>query len=145
MKCFIVTGTPGTGKTTFAKEFAEKHNYVYVDGKKLIEVHKLEEEFDEKNQTSVIDEDKFAAVCEELIKESKSTLVIDSHLSQFVNPDFVDTCFVTMCDISILKRRLEERGYSEHKIRDNLDAEIFQECKIEAEELGHNVEVVKTG
>lgn len=145
MKGYIVTGTPGTGKTTYAKEFAEEKGFSYIDGKDVIASNNLEEEFIEEDQTSIVDEKKFAAVCETMIKESNKVLVIDSHLSQFISPNLVEKCFVTMCDISILKERLIKRNYSESKVRDNLDAEIFQECKLESEELGHSVEVVKTG
>ena len=144
-KAFIVTGTPGTGKTTFAKEFAKEKRFTYVDGKQIIAKNNLEEEYVEEKQTATVDEQEFAKVCEDIIQKSEQSLVIDSHLSQFINPKFVEKCFVTMCDISVLKKRLEERGYLADKVRDNLDAEIFQECKLEAEELGHKVQVVKTG
>ena len=46
--------------------------------------------------------------------------------------------------LKTLKKRLEKRGYSKEKVRENLDAEIFDTCRIEALEAGHNVEVIYT-
>ena len=42
-----------------------------------------------------------------------------------------------------LKKRLEKRGYNKLKVRENLEAEIFDVCFEEAKELGHKVEVVE--
>ena len=33
----IISGTPGTGKTTFAKKIAKEKNLEYIDVKKIIE------------------------------------------------------------------------------------------------------------
>ena len=143
-KAYIVTGTPGTGKTTFAKKKSREEGLLYVDGKEIIRKHNLEEAFDKDKETAIVDEDKFCYICEELIKESKEKIIIDSHLSQFIHPSFIEKCFVTHCDISTLKKRLQERGYGELKIKDNLEAEIFQVCKLEAEEEGHEIVLIQT-
>ena len=143
----IVTGTPGTGKTEFAKGFAEKNNITYLDGKEIIADNELGEEYDEAGDCWVVDEEKFAETCEEIIQEMKSrdeSAIIDSHLSHHISSDLVDKCYVTICDITELKERLEKRGYSESKVRENLDAEIFKVCLTEAKEAGHNVEEVDT-
>ena len=36
MKTVVVTGTPGTGKTTIAKKLANKLNFYYVDVNQII-------------------------------------------------------------------------------------------------------------
>ena len=69
-------------------------------------------------------------------------LVIDSHFSHEAPPSLVDECFVVKCDLKTLKRRLQKRGYSQRKIRENLDAEILDVCMVEACERGHRVKVV---
>jgi broad-specificity NMP kinase len=43
-----------------------------------------------------------------------------------------------------LKKRLEKRNYSKSKIRENLDAEIFDVCLVEAKEKGHKIKVIET-
>ena len=57
---------------------------------------------------------------------------------------YVDKCIITKCDLKELEKRLQKRKYSKEKIRENLDAEIFDTCRVEALEAGHNVEVVNT-
>ena len=55
MKTVIVTGTPGTGKTTIAKKLAKKLNYHYIDVNKLISKYKLAEGYDRKRKTKIVD------------------------------------------------------------------------------------------
>lgn len=141
----IVTGTPGTGKTTFAKNYAETNNFEYIDGKEIIKDYGLVESFDSKTNSDIIDEIKFAQVCEGLIEEAKQEkkdIIIDSHLSQFIDSKVVNTCFVTHCDLKALQRRLKQRGYSDKKVKDNLEAEIFRECEIEAQKNNHKIEII---
>lgn len=143
----IVTGTPGTGKTTFAKRYASENDLEYVDGKEVIRKYSLIEKFDPETNADVIDEMKFAEICESIISEAKQKekdLIIDSHLSQFINSKFVNKCFITQCDLKELEGRLKARGYSSKKIKDNLEAEIFKECQLEAQENGHLVEIIDT-
>jgi adenylate kinase len=139
----IVSGTPGTGKTTFAKEYAKKHNLEYIDVNKIIDEYNLSLEYDNELQTKIIDTNKLNEVLIKIIKNNKN-IVIDSHLSHYLPKKYVDKCFITKCELKVLKKRLTNRGYSEKKIRDNLDAEIFDTCRIEAQELGHIIDVITT-
>jgi len=143
MTIIIVSGTPGTGKTTFAKKIAKEQNLKYIDVKEIIEKNKLSEEFDKEKDTDIIDVEKLNSVLLEIIKKEKN-IVIDSHLSHYLPKEYVDKCYITKCDLGELKKRLEERGYSKEKVRENLDAEIFDTCRIEALEAGHDVEIIKT-
>ena len=57
----------------------------------------------------------------------------------------VDLCIVLTCsNLKELEKRLKKRKYSKAKIRENLDAEIFQTCLMGAKEGGHKVVVVDT-
>ena len=55
MKVIAVTGTPGTGKTTFSKKLAKKLNFYYIDVNQIISKYKLSEGYDRKRQTKIID------------------------------------------------------------------------------------------
>lgn len=139
----IVTGTPGTGKTTLAKKIAKEKRYTYLDVNKVIDEKKLSSGFDKRMDCKIIDTKKLNKELIKIIKDNKK-LVIDSHLSHYLPSKYVDLCIVTKCSLKTLEKRLKKRRYSKSKIRENLDAEIFDTCRIEAEENKHKVKVVWT-
>jgi len=143
-KAIIVTGTPGTGKTAIARCIAQKLGYQYVDGARLIREQKLSCGYDQKRHCLIVDEARLRRALVSLITHASSPVVIDSHLSQCLSPEHASLCIVTKCHLTVLKRRLERRGYSAAKVRENLDAEIFDSCLTEAAEQGHSILVLDT-
>jgi adenylate kinase len=144
MTVVIVTGTPATGKTTLAKHIAKDFGFRRIDVGPLIKSKHLSEGYDKRRLCEIVDTDKLVSELTRLIvKSGGRKLVIDSHLSHYLPADYVDICLVTKCDLKELKRRLERR-YDVNKVRENLDAEIFDICYNEAKEFGHNVQVVDT-
>jgi len=142
MKVYIVSGCVGTGKTTFAKKLAKEKKAEYINVKDLIKKYNLSSEYDKKRKCYVIVINKLIKVLNKIIKESKKSLVIDSHLSHYLNPKNVDRCYITKCDIKELRKRLKKRKYSKDKIEENVEAEIMDVCYNEALEKGHRVEIV---
>lgn len=138
-----VSGTPGTGKTKLSRNLARALRYKYIDVKKLIADKKLSSGYDRKRKCQVVDTKKLNKELIQLIK-SNPNLVIDSHLSHYVPKEFVHRCIITTCEIEVLKKRLEERDYSNSKIAENLEAEIFETCLTEAQDAGHKVMTVDT-
>lgn len=138
----IVTGTPATGKTTLSKFLSEKKGFEYIDLNQFSKDNGLIVGFDEERDCDIIDESKLTEKIKEYTKDKN--VVIDSHLSHYISPDIVDQCIVTKCNLRELKTRLEKRGYSFNKVRENLDSDIFDTCMIEASEEGHKVSVIKT-
>ena len=143
-KVIVVTGTPGTGKTTVAMRLAKKTKWKYVDVNKVIAAHKLSEGYDRKKKCRIVDVKKLGKVLSKIAKESDETLVIDSHLSHYLPASAVDACIVTKCNLKLLNRRLKRREYDKAKIKENLECEIFDVCRIEASEAEHNIVVVET-
>lgn len=128
-----ISGVPGTGKTTLAKQLAKTSGYTYVDVKKIIMDEELYAAYNKKADTYDVD----VEILDEWLSDNldlQDNLIIDSHLSHELS--FVDKIVVCNCELGVLKARLEARGYSESKIRDNLDSEIFDYCYSEAVELG---------
>ncbi|MBL7051542.1 MAG: AAA family ATPase [Nanoarchaeota archaeon] len=139
----VFTGTPGTGKSSLAKALAKKLKYPYLDVNKVIDKENLIIEYDKERDSNVVDEKKLSKVLVKLIKTNKK-LIIDSHLSHFIPQKHVNYCIVTKCDLKVLKKRLEKRKYSKNKIRENMDAEIFDICLYEAIEAKHNIIILDT-
>jgi len=147
MRVVIITGTPGTGKTTLAKQLAKKLNFHYLGVNKIIKKYKISEGYDKKRKTKIIDVKKLnKALIREInnYKKIKNGIVIDSHLSHHLPSKYVDLCIVTKCNLKILERRLKKKKYSKGKIRENLDVEIFDVCLNEAKENKHKILVIDT-
>lgn len=142
MTVVIVTGTPGTGKTTLAKLVSDRLKYKYVDVRRVIREKKLSDGYDEEKKCDVVDARKLNKELVKIIEKEKN-VVIDSHLSHYLPKKHVDLCLVTKCELKELERRLRKR-YDKAKVRENLDAEIFDICYNEAKEAGHKVVVVDT-
>lgn len=146
----IITGTPASGKTAVAKIICKNFNFFYLDGNSIIKKYSLSEGYDRKRKTKVVDVTKLnkKLINEIRLFEKKNTkhkgLVIDSHLSHYLPKKYVDLCIVTKCSLKELEKRMKKRKYNKGKIRENLDAEIFDICLVEALENGHNVVVLDT-
>ncbi len=145
-KAIIITGTPGTGKTHLAKDIAKRYGLPLIDVGKFARDNGLVESYDEARDSAVVDEKKLAEALGKMLREDRKTpyILLDGHLSHFLAPSRVALCIVTNADLPALKERLTERGYGAAKVRENLDAEIFQVCRTEAEARGHRVYVLDT-
>ncbi len=143
MVIIIVTGTPATGKTKIAKLISKKYKLKYVDVGKLVKDNKVYDKYDKKLRTYIVDVKKLNKSLMNLIKKEKN-LVLDSHLTHYLDKKYVDLCIVTKCDIKVLKKRLEKRKYPKEKIRENLDSEILDVCLVESLEKGYKVKVIDT-
>lgn len=138
-----ITGTPCTGKTTLAKILSRKLRYRYVDVKRLIKKNRLYEHYDKKLKTYIVEPKKLNNFLIKKVIDSNN-LIIDSLLSHYLPKKYVDLCIVTKCELKELKKRLEKRRYPKEKVRENLDAEIFDICLNEAKEKGHYTFVINT-
>ncbi len=138
-----ITGTPGTGKTTISKELAKELGLKHVELNKIVEKIGLTVGFDKKRNSWIVDEQKITEKVKEMIKKSRTGLIIDSHLAHFLSPKITDLCIICRCNLKVLKGRLEKRRYKRRKINENLEAEIFEICKTEAIENKHKILEIK--
>ncbi|XP_063681407.1 adenylate kinase isoenzyme 6-like [Bolinopsis microptera] len=120
----LITGTPGTGKTKLATRLAELTNMKHINIGKVAEENECYDGYDENLACKVLDEDKILNCIESDM--SKGNNIVDYHGSDFFDEDWFDIVFVLRAEIEVLNKRLEERGYNEDKIKNNLESEIFQ-------------------
>ena len=126
-----------------------KAKYKYIDGNRVIQKYGLSEGYDPRRKSKIIDTDKLNRALIKEINFIKSHgrangLIIDSHLSHYLPAKYADLCIVTKCSLKILSRRLKKRRYAAGKIRENLDAEIFDVCLNEAKDNRHKVLIIDT-
>ncbi len=142
IKRIIVTGSVGSGKTTFAKKLAKKLNYSYLDVNALINEHnEVVTNYDKKRKTKEINTAQLNKLLSPLLRKSQG-IIVDSHLSHYLPASQVDLCIVCKCNLKEIKKRLKKRKYSPLKIRENLEAEIFDTCLVDALEKRHTVEII---
>lgn len=111
-----ITGSPGTGKSTACSKLSES-GYSVTSVRKLAEQYNCIEEYDSAQDTYPIDLNALR------VKSDTSEYdFIDGHLSHLLKTDAV---VILRCKPEKLKTRLENRGYSQKKIRSNLEWEYL--------------------
>ncbi|KAF8015552.1 hypothetical protein BT93_H1161 [Corymbia citriodora subsp. variegata] len=128
----LVTGTPGTGKTTTATALAEANQLRHVGIGDLVRDKGLHDGWDDELECHVINED---LVCDELedVMEQGGNIV-DYHGCDFFPERWFDLVVVLQTDNSVLYDRLNKRGYTGSKLSNNIECEIFQVLLEEAKE-----------
>jgi len=125
----LVTGTPGTGKTTTSRLLARELRVSYLDPRSLLRHKGIDYVYDRNRRTLVVSLKRLRnALCKRAARVDHG-LVIDSHiaLETDVQPRLV-RAIVLRCDPLVLERRLERKRWSKSKIGENLLAEILDVC-----------------
>jgi adenylate kinase len=119
-----VTGTPGTGKTS-ACEVLSRRGYAVVD---LDEVARREGCIvgrDEPRGSDEVDVD----LLQERLRVPAKVAFLKSHYSHLMATNLV---IVLRCRPSVLRARLEARGWPPEKVRENVEAEAIDVITQEA-------------
>lgn len=117
MKILII-GTPGSGKTTFSRALANKTGLKHYELSKYIIENKLgkqrKDHFSFDHMT---------------VRDAIINLrgILDTHCNDIITePDIV---ILIKCDIKQLKTVYKIRNYSDRKIRENIDYDLFDEAE----------------
>ncbi|XP_020250840.1 adenylate kinase isoenzyme 6 homolog [Asparagus officinalis] len=128
----LVTGTPGTGKTTTCSLLADATELRHINVGDLVRTKGLHDGWDEEFECHVINED---LVCDELEDIMVGGgIIVDYHGCDFFPECWFDLVVVLQTDNSILHDRLTSRGYMGPKLTSNIECEIFEVLLEEAEE-----------
>lgn len=128
-KAILITGTPAVGKTTVSHKLASKLGARYVGVTELVKQQQLIMGVDENRQTLVADTEKTSKQIQQILTNTEGALIIEGHYATDVVPtEYVDKVFVLRRDPRQLKNALEQRGYSEKKVWENLAAEVLDVC-----------------
>jgi adenylate kinase len=128
-----LTGTPGTGKTTVAGLLP----YQVIDINALV---KAGMNFGKDPERGCLEAD-MDALADHLAKlDCDETIILEGHFSHH----FADWSIVLRLAPTLLKSRLEARGYSAQKIKENLEAEALDVILVEAVQLCARVDEIDT-
>jgi len=140
----IITGTPGTGKTLLAKYISKSLDVPLYDVTTLIKKeNSLDKTYNSELDTLEVNEEDLKKFLNTFFKD-KQTFILEGHMSHLLSKDSVDLCIVLRTENSTLSKRLVSRRYSQQKIRDNLEAEIFNYCYEEAKLNNHKILTIDT-
>ena len=132
MKYIIISGTPGTGKTTISNNLCKFINANVISLNKLVIEERYILEYDTERETSVVDEKRLLNNLYSIIKEfdrnSMDYLIIEGHFSEIIPKDYIDYVIILRCDPDELYARLYKRGYKKGKIIENVQSEILGNC-----------------
>eukprot|EP01087_Luapelamoeba_hula_P020022 TRINITY_DN6739_c0_g1_i1.p2 TRINITY_DN6739_c0_g1~~TRINITY_DN6739_c0_g1_i1.p2 ORF type:complete len:176 (-),score=41.85 TRINITY_DN6739_c0_g1_i1:10-537(-) len=128
----LITGTPGTGKTSLAEAVASALGLQHIELGAMVKDKGWHEGKNDEYDTYILDEDK---VCDELEDiMTKGGNVVDFHSCDFFPERWFDLVVVLRCDNTFLYSRLETRGYNAKKIAENIECEIMQVVLDEAQD-----------
>ena len=135
-KIILLTGTPGTGKTTAAKQLRSNYKVIHLtqfikennlgtkDGEIEVEIDKLEKEINKTVQNL-----------------GAEKILVEGHLAHYLDGDH---CIVLRLKPELLEERLKHREYSMDKISENVEAETMDLILSEAVSRNQNVHEIDT-
>jgi adenylate kinase len=121
----IVTGSPGTGKTTLAKNLAKYFSYDLLNEKDFALQHKIGE-FNDSNELEIPVKE-FEKEANKFLSK-KQNFILEGHVVCEMRLN-VDKVILLRVDPELLELRLETRNYPPEKIMDNVFVEGIEYCK----------------
>lgn len=129
MKNIVISGTPGCGKTSVAKEISNLIDTKIMSLNELAISDKFSFEYDEVRKTYIVDFKVFLPYVLKKIQEIKQNnppfLIIEGHFSDIIPEKYIDYVFILRCEPDELFKRLEKKNYDSKKINENIQAEIL--------------------
>ncbi|KIZ00653.1 putative adenylate kinase isoenzyme 6 [Monoraphidium neglectum] len=132
----LITGTPGTGKTTTSEQARRcmliqrgPGQVASATGLRLISVgdwvkeKELHSGWDAEHEAFILDEDKVCDAMEDALSAGGN--VVDYHSCDFFPERWFDLVVVLQADNTVLYERLEKRGYPQAKVQENVQCEIM--------------------
>lgn len=132
-----ITGTPGVGKTSAAKEL-EREGYSVLDLNEYIRNEGLREDKDEYMDSYNVDIKEMIDLYRE---EAPEHDIIEGHLSHHLG---VEPVIILRCAPEELEKRASSKDWPDHKLKENLEAEAMDVVLVEALDINDEVYEIDT-
>lgn len=146
----LISGTPGTGKSTIISALKAKHSKIQVlNISEFVKKEGLHDGYDAEFDTYIINDRKTQKKLIKAIPEMRRSgpVLIECHSCGLFDEDemecLVDRVFVLTCSTEKLYDRLQARGYSKKKIDENMECEIMRVCADESREVFRGEGIVR--
>jgi adenylate kinase len=128
-RAILVTGTPGTGKTTVSRLLAKAVHAKYVNPEILLPRKGIDYTYDERRKTRIVSIRRLRSSLASLAGRTDRGLIIDSHIAfKITSSPRLQRVIVLRCNPAVLERRLKRKHWSKRKISENVLAEILDIC-----------------
>ena len=131
-KVVLITGVPGTGKTTLARSMAQKSGSALLEINELAELLGLYSHTDEEDGAKVVRLPELARELSAVIKAEKKSITVEGHLGCEMKLP-VQKVLVLRCDPRELRARLAPRNYPAGKLSQNALSEALDYCTVQSE------------
>ncbi|MCX6656962.1 MAG: adenylate kinase family protein [Candidatus Bathyarchaeota archaeon] len=129
----LVTGVPGTGKTTVSTLLAAELGAEHIELTRLVREGGFSQGWDQERATVIADMKALRNAISNILDNTTNSLIIDGHYSPDIAPREETTLVVVLrCAPWVIREKLLTRGYSTHKVRENVEAELLGTCLTDA-------------
>lgn len=138
-----ITGSPASGKSSFAMELSHRLN-----GAEIIELNEIVKKDKlvvdhESDGTAIADLQRLSYAVREKLRHAKTTVVLVGHLLPELGIR-TDITIVVRASLSQLRLRMKKRGYSPKKISENIVCEAIDYCGCKSDGKAREVYEVET-
>lgn len=137
----LITGTPGTGKTTLSKELASVLGLRHISVSDFAKEHNLLADHNQQQNFHYMHEDDVLDQLEPLMTEG--AILLEHHSCDWFPQRWIQMVVVTTATTEALYDRLTARNYVESKVRENVQAEIMMVCKEEAVQSYPDIKLIE--
>jgi len=122
----VITGTPGTGKTTLGKSLAQKLKHLYINEREFA-TEKGIGKWDSDENELVVPLKELGEELSKVLKKEKD-VVLEGHMLCEIRLK-VDLVLLIRLHPELLEERLEGKSWAEVKVQDNAFCEGIDYCK----------------